>query len=113
MYHWHGRSGTVLGLLAVAAWLLARRHGANPDLRRTLTVLCLLVAAQGVVGLVQYELQLPAGLVWVHVTLAVAGWTAICVANAALSGRVRQPSTAVPSIPTSGDAPARTLVETG
>ena len=113
MYHWHGRSGTVLGLLAVGTWLLARRYGGNPDLRRALTVTCVLLAAQGVVGLVQYELQLPAGLVWIHVTLAVMTWTAICVANAALSGRVRQPSTPPPRLPTSGDAETRTLVETG
>jgi heme a synthase len=112
MYHWHGRSGTVLGLLAVGAWFLARRHGANADLRRALTALCLLVAAQGVVGLVQYELQLPAGLVWIHVTLAVAAWMAVCIANAALSNRVRQPSTLPPDIPTSGDAETRTLVRT-
>ena len=113
MYHWHGRSGTLLGLLAVGTWLLARRYGGNPDLRRALTVTCVLLAAQGVVGLVQYELQLPAGLVWIHVTLAVMTWTAICVANAALSGRVRHASTPAPRLPTSGDAETRTLVETG
>ena len=112
MYHWHGRSGTVLGLLAVAAWLLARRHGASRDVRRALTALCLLVAAQGVVGLVQYELQLPAGLVWIHVTLAVSAWAAVCLANAAVPGRVRHVSSDVPDIPTSGDARERTLVET-
>ena len=80
MYHWHGRSGTVLGLAAVAVWLLARRLGATYGVRRALTALCLLVAAQGAVGLLQWQLQLPAGLVWVHVGLATGAWLALCLA---------------------------------
>ncbi len=80
MYHWHGRSGTLLGLLAVGTWLLARRHRAGPAARRSLTVLCVLLAAQGVVGLLQYAQQLPAGLVWIHVALATSSWLALCLA---------------------------------
>jgi len=80
MYHWHGRAGTLLGVLAVATWLLARRVGGGTGVRRSLTALCLLLAAQGAVGLIQYQLQLPAGLVWVHVALASAAWLALCLA---------------------------------
>ena len=113
LIHWHGRTGTLLGLASLAAWWLARRHGASAELRRALTVLCLLVASQGVIGFVQYELQLPAGIVWVHVLVAAATWIAICFANAAAPRAVRQPSTPQPSIPTSGEAPSRTLVRSG
>ena len=112
LIHWHGRTGTLLGLASLLAWWLARRHGAGPALRRSLTALCLLVAAQGVIGFVQYELELPAGIVWVHVLVAASAWIAICFANAAAPREVRQPSTIAPPVPTSGDAETRTLVET-
>jgi cytochrome c oxidase assembly protein subunit 15 len=87
LIHWHGRTGTVLGLLAVGTWLVARRIGWSPDLRRALTTLCVLVAAQGVIGFAQYELELPAALVWLHVAVASAAWMSILVANAA-AGRL-------------------------
>ena len=80
MYEWHGRSGTLLGIAAVLTWWLARQSGAGPAVRRSLTALCVLVAAQGVVGLVQYALQLPASLVWLHVALATGAWLALCLA---------------------------------
>jgi heme a synthase len=74
MIHWHGRFSTLFGLCAVATWFLARRRGATPQLRRPLTVLCCLIAAQGVVGFVQYETGLPAGVIWVHIVLATSTW---------------------------------------
>ena len=113
LIHWHGRTGTLLGLASLAAWFLARRHGAGASLRKALTVVCLLVAAQGVIGFIQYELELPAGIVWIHVLVASATWLAICFANAAAPRGVEQGSTPAPSIPTSGDAETRTLVRTG
>jgi cytochrome c oxidase assembly protein subunit 15 len=112
LIHWHGRTGTLLGLTALGAWYLARRYGGGQALRNALTSLCLLVAAQGVIGFAQYELQLPAGLVWLHVLVAAAAWLAICFANAAAPRPVRQPSTEPPRITTSGDMETRTLVET-
>jgi len=85
--HWHGRTGTLLGLSALAVWFLARRWGGSADLRRALTVLCLLVAAQGVVGFAQYELELPAEIVWFHILIATAAWVALLLAVAA-AGRL-------------------------
>ena len=41
-----------------------------------LTVLCVLMALQGAVGLDQYETHLPTELVWVHVGLACGCWLA-------------------------------------
>ncbi|MDX6679187.1 MAG: heme a synthase [Solirubrobacteraceae bacterium] len=73
----HARLATLLGLLAVALWMLARRRGATAEQRRPLTTLCLLLAAQGVVGGLQYALELPAEIVWVHVALAVVTWLTI------------------------------------
>jgi len=73
----HARLATLLGLAAVGLWLLARRRGVSREDRQPLTVLCWLLAAQGVIGIVQYRLELPAELVWVHASLAAATWVAI------------------------------------
>jgi cytochrome c oxidase assembly protein subunit 15 len=70
----HGFLVTCLGLATVGAWWLARRRGAGPELVRTLTLVCLLLAAQGVVGITQYALALPTEIVWVHVVLATLTW---------------------------------------
>ncbi|HEY2141430.1 MAG TPA: COX15/CtaA family protein [Solirubrobacteraceae bacterium] len=74
--HRHGEIAFAFGLLALAAWWLARRHGADPVVRRSLTLLCVLLALQGAVGLDQYKTHLPTGLVWVHVGLACLSWLA-------------------------------------
>jgi len=73
----HARLATLLGLVAVGVWILARRRGVTREGRAPLTWLCVLLAAQGVLGGVQYELELPAEIVWVHASLAAATWVAI------------------------------------
>ena len=73
-----------LGVIAV--WLLQRRRGENRAIE-PLTVLGVLMAAQGLVGSVQYELRLPSDIVWVHVGLATATWLALLWAIAA-AGRL-------------------------
>jgi cytochrome c oxidase assembly protein subunit 15 len=74
--HRHGEIALVFGLAAVAIWWMARRRQASPLVQRSLTVLCVLLALQGVVGLDQYETHLPTELVWVHVGLACGTWLA-------------------------------------
>jgi cytochrome c oxidase assembly protein subunit 15 len=74
--HRHGEIALTFGLLAVGIWWLARRRGAEPLVRRALTVLCVLLALQGVVGLDQYKTHLPTQLVWIHVALACGAWLA-------------------------------------
>jgi cytochrome c oxidase assembly protein subunit 15 len=72
--HRHAEIAFVFSLAAVAVWFLARRREAGPAVQRPLTVLCVLLALQGVVGLDQYETHLPAELVWIHVVLASLTW---------------------------------------
>lgn len=91
--HQHARIAAVLGVAAVAVWWFARRRGADPVTQRALTVLCLLLAAQGVIGTSQYMLELPAELVWVHVALASLTWLSILWATAA-AGRLGDASSA-------------------
>jgi cytochrome c oxidase assembly protein subunit 15 len=76
----HGVLAAALGLLAIAAWWVARRRGADPSLIHRLARICMLMAAQGVLGIVQYRLEVPAEMVWVHVALATLLWVGIVLA---------------------------------
>ncbi len=79
--HWmverHGALAVIFGLAAIAVWLILRRPGGDRRALRPLTVLLGLLAAQGVVGIVQYALKLPAGIVWVHIALSVLTWMSV------------------------------------
>ena len=72
--HRHAEIALVFSLAAVVVWWLARRRSAPYAVQRSLTVLCVLLALQGAVGLDQYETHLPTELVWVHVGLACGAW---------------------------------------
>jgi heme a synthase len=76
----HGVLAALLGVLAVVTWFLARTRGAHPELRTRLTRICLLLAVQGALGIVQYQLELPSELVWVHVCLATLLWVGVVLA---------------------------------
>jgi cytochrome c oxidase assembly protein subunit 15 len=84
--HRHAEIALVFSLAAVFVWWLARRREASPAVQRPLTVLCVLLALQGAVGLDQYETHLPTELVWVHVALACGAWLGVlwsaCAAGA-------------------------------
>jgi cytochrome c oxidase assembly protein subunit 15 len=89
----HGALAAALGLLAVATWWIARRRGADPELRTRLTRICALLAIQGVVGIVQFQLELPAEIVWVHVALATLTWVGIVLAAVQVGSPGRAPAT--------------------
>ena len=97
----HARLATLLGLMAVGLWVLARRRGVGAEQRRPLTWVCVLLAAQGVVGGLQYKLELPAEIVWVHVVLAAMTWVAILLSVATVG------KPAPRGVPSSEPAPAR------
>lgn len=104
--HRHATIAVLLGLCVIGAWLLARRRG-NQMLVDTLTVAGVLMAAQGLVGSVQYELRLPADIVWVHVTLATITWIVLLWAVGA-AGRLAPSRLAVPRREGAGERPATT-----
>jgi cytochrome c oxidase assembly protein subunit 15 len=96
----HGAIAAAFGFAAVAVWFIDRRTGGEGRARRPLTVLCLLLLTQGVLGFIQYRLHVPAGMVWVHVTLATASWLTTLWAVAAagrLGPRVSESEAALPS----------------
>jgi cytochrome c oxidase assembly protein subunit 15 len=96
----HGAVAAAFGLAAVAVWFIDRRPGGERRAKRPLTLLCLLLLAQGVLGFIQYRLHVPAGMVWVHVSLATASWLATlwAVASAGrLAPRARPSEAGLPA----------------
>jgi cytochrome c oxidase assembly protein subunit 15 len=79
--HWmverHGAIAALFGIATVATWFILRRRGADRRALRPITWVAGLIAGQGALGLIQYALHLPAGLVWVHIALAVLTWLAV------------------------------------
>jgi cytochrome c oxidase assembly protein subunit 15 len=71
--HVHGYVVTALGIGTMLAWWRSRRTK-NAELTRTLMLTIGLLGAQGVIGIVQYNLELPSEMVWVHVALATLTW---------------------------------------
>ena len=91
--HRHATIAALFGVAVIAVWLLHRRRESDRAIE-SLTVLGVLMAAQGLVGSVQYELKLPSDIVWVHVGLATVTWIALLWAVAA-AGTPVQRETAV------------------
>lgn len=83
----HGAVAAIFGLAAVGVWFLLRREGGDRRALRPLTVLLGMLAFQGVLGITQYELKLPAGLVWIHVASATVTWM-IVLWTVATAGRL-------------------------
>jgi len=77
LVHQHATIAAVLGVAVIGVWFLHRHRGASDRLLEPLTVLGVLLAAQGLVGSVQYELHLPSDMVWVHVSLATITWLVV------------------------------------
>jgi cytochrome c oxidase assembly protein subunit 15 len=75
--HRHAEIALIFSLASVALWFYARRRAAGPELQRPLSILCVLLALQGAVGLDQYETHLPTELVWLHVGLACGAWLSV------------------------------------
>jgi len=73
----HSASAAAFGLATVAVWLLLRRPGGDRRASRPLTAVIGLLGLQGVVGGVQWGLELPSEIVWLHVALATLTWLAM------------------------------------
>jgi cytochrome c oxidase assembly protein subunit 15 len=74
--HRHATIAALFGIAVVGVWLFHRHAGSGRTLE-PLMLLGVLLAAQGLVGSVQYELRLPSDIVWVHVGLATGTWLAL------------------------------------
>jgi cytochrome c oxidase assembly protein subunit 15 len=97
----HGAIAALFGIGIIAAWAIAKQRGAGERLTLVLTLAGMLVAVQGMLGLIQYGLELPGGLVWIHVTLATLTWVTVVwawlVAGRAKRFAARAPRRGVPA----------------
>ncbi len=92
----HAAIATLYGLAAIGVWFLLRRPGGDRRAVRPLTVVLALLALQGAVGGLQWALELPGEIVWVHVALATANWLAMLWTVAA-AGRLEPLRSPAPS----------------
>jgi cytochrome c oxidase assembly protein subunit 15 len=100
----HAAIATVYGLTAIAVWFLLRRPGGDRRAVRPLTVVLGLLALQGAIGGLQWALELPSEIVWVHVAIATLNWLAMLWTVAA-AGRL-QPRREVVGPPQRAEATA-------
>lgn len=70
----HSAIAAAFGIAAVAVWLLLRCPGGDRRALRPLSAVIGLLALQGAVGGIQWSLELPGELVWIHVALATLTW---------------------------------------
>jgi heme a synthase len=73
----HSAIAAAFGVAAIAVWLLLRRSGGDSRALRPLTAVIALLGLQGLVGGLQWSLELPGELVWLHVALATLTWLAM------------------------------------
>jgi heme a synthase len=73
----HAVIATIYGLAAIGVWFLLRRPGGDRRALKPLTVVLGLLALQGAIGGVQWWLELPGEIVWVHVAVATCNWLAM------------------------------------
>ena len=109
--HWlvqrHGAIATLFGLACIAVWFILRRQGGDRRAVRPLNFLLGMLVFQGVLGITQYELKLPAELVWVHVATATLTWIVV-LWTVATAGRLVPRHAAEPAEPRESRAPALT-----
>ncbi|HEY5427983.1 MAG TPA: COX15/CtaA family protein [Solirubrobacteraceae bacterium] len=107
--HQHATIAAIFGVAVIGVWFLHRRRGAAADELEPLTVLGVLLAAQGLVGSVQYELHLPTDMVWVHVSLATVTWLVVLWAWAAEGSLVSRRAAVGAEEPRQASQPSRKL----
>ena len=102
----HTTIGIVFGLAALAALGIAWYRQASRALLRALVTVVVLLGVQGLIGAIQYQSQLPAELVWVHVCLATITWVALLWAWSAAGTPLRESAGARPAAAQPGGAAA-------
>jgi heme a synthase len=104
----HSALAAAFGLATIAVWLLLCRPGGDRRAVRPLGAVIGLLALQGVVGGLQWALELPSELVWLHVALATATWLAM-LWSVATAGRLEPRSGATDEMEIQRDSRAPAL----
>ena len=106
----HAAFATVYGLAAIGVWFLLRRPGGDRRALKPLTVVLGLLALQGAIGGIQWALELPGEIVWVHVAVATGNWLAMLWA-VATAGRLEPRDQ--PALAEREERPARATATAG
>ncbi|HEX5989894.1 MAG TPA: COX15/CtaA family protein [Solirubrobacterales bacterium] len=101
----HAVIAAIYGVAAIAVWFLLRRPGADRRALKPLTLVIGLLALQGAIGGIQWALELPAGIVWVHIAIATGNWLAMLWTVAA-AGRLEPRSESSPQRSGEAEQPA-------
>jgi heme a synthase len=101
----HATIAAIYGFAAIGVWFLLRRPGADRRALRPLTLVIGLLALQGAIGGIQWWLELPAGMVWVHVAIATGNWLAMLWTVAA-AGRLEPRGKSPPAPSAEAERPA-------
>jgi heme A synthase len=96
----HADIGWVIGALSFALLIGLPLSGAPRKAVRRIYLLAGLTLAQGAIGYAQYFSGLPAGLVWVHVTVAVVIWVVTVQLYLAMRDRGPLPAAPPPAVDT-------------
>ena len=102
----HAVLAAIYGFGAIGVWFYPRRPGGDRRALKPLTLVLILLAVQGVVGYVQWELELPTEIVWVDVALATLNWLAMLWTIAA-AGRLEPAGSRPRPLAEALDRPAR------
>lgn len=73
----HAVIAAVYGFAVIGVWFLLRRPGGDRRALKPLTLVIGLLALQGAIGGLQWYLELPTELVWVHIAVATGNWLAM------------------------------------
>jgi heme a synthase len=92
----HAVIAAIYGFAAIGVWFLLRRPRADRRALGPLTLVLALLALQGAVGGLQWWLELPAEIVWIHVAIATGNWLAMLWTVAA-AGRLETRKAVIPS----------------
>jgi cytochrome c oxidase assembly protein subunit 15 len=93
----HAVIAAIYGFAVIAVWLLLRRQGGERRALKPLTVVIGLLGFQGALGGLQWALELPAGLVWLHIAVATGNWLAM-LWTVASAGRLQPRGEPLPVI---------------
>jgi cytochrome c oxidase assembly protein subunit 15 len=103
----HAVIATAYGLAAIGVWFLLRRPGGDRRALKPLTVVLGLLALQGVIGGLQWYLELPGEIVWVHIAVATCNWLAM-LWSVASAGRLEPRGLAAAEAPREDEQGAAT-----
>lgn len=73
----HAAIAVIFLLGAIGVWLILRRRGADDRASRPVALVIGLLALQIAIGITQWQLHLPAELVWVHIVVATSIWLGV------------------------------------